>query len=94
MQKSDHQLGMNRDITRRDFIHDLSLTSLGLGLPAGVLAEAFTGNPESAGTYYPPIRTGMRGSHPGAFEVACVFHAKPATDSIASLPPIPRESFH
>lgn len=70
MQKSDHQLGMNRDITRRDFIHDLSLTSLGLTLPAGVLAEAFTGNPESAGTYYPPIRTGMRGSHPGAFEVA------------------------
>ena len=51
MQKSDRQLGMNRDITRRDFIHDLSLTSLGLTLPAGVLAEAFTGNPESAGTY-------------------------------------------
>jgi len=24
----------------------------------------------------------------------CVFHAKPATDSIASLPPIPRESCH
>ncbi|MCH8943902.1 MAG: FAD-dependent oxidoreductase [Proteobacteria bacterium] len=70
MQKSDRQLGMNRDITRRDFIHDLSLTSLGLTLPAGVLAEAFTGNPESAGTYYPPTRTGMRGSHPGAFEVA------------------------
>jgi len=70
MKKSDRQLGMDRDITRRDFIHDLSLASLGLTLPAGVLAEALTGNPESAGTYYPPIRTGMRGSHPGAFEAA------------------------
>ncbi len=70
MKKSDRQLGMDRDITRRDFIHDLSLASLGLTLPAGVLADALTGNPESVGTYYPPIRTGMRGSHPGAFEVA------------------------
>ncbi len=70
MKKSDRQLGMDRDITRRDFIHDLSLTSLGLTLPTGVLAEAFTGNSESAGTNYPPIRTGMRGSHPGAFEAA------------------------
>ena len=70
MKKSDRQLGMDRDISRREFIHDFSLASLGLTLPAGVLAETLTGNPGSAGTYYPPIRTGMRGSHPGAFEVA------------------------
>jgi spermidine dehydrogenase len=70
MKKSDRQLGMDRDITRRDFIHDLSLTSVGLTLPAGVLAETFTGNSDSADPYYPPTRTGMRGSHPGAFEVA------------------------
>jgi hypothetical protein len=38
MKKSDRQLGMDRDITRRDFIHDLSLTSLGLTLPAGANA--------------------------------------------------------
>jgi spermidine dehydrogenase len=70
MKKSDRQLGMDRDITRRDFIHDLSLASLGLTLPSGVLAETLTRNPKSADTYYPPIRTGMRGSHPGAFEAA------------------------
>ena len=70
MKKSDSQLGMDRDITRRDFVHDLSLGSMGLILSAGVLAEACTGNPESPGTYYPPTRTGMRGSHPGAFEAA------------------------
>jgi len=65
---------MDLDITRRDFIHDISLASLGLTLSTGVLAETPTdtlrGNPESAATYYPPTRTGMRGSHPGAFEVA------------------------
>lgn len=70
MRKSDRQLGMDRDITRRDFIHDLSFASLGLTIPAGLLAEALTGSSESPGKYYPPIRTGMRGSHPGAFETA------------------------
>jgi len=70
MKKSDRQLGMNRDITRRDFIHDLSLASLGLTLPAATLAESFVSNPETASSNYPPVRTGMRGSHPGAFEMA------------------------
>jgi spermidine dehydrogenase len=70
MKKTDRQLGMDRDITRRDFIHDISLASLGLTLPAGLLAEALSGNSALADTYYPPIRTGMRGSHPGSFEVA------------------------
>ena len=70
MKKSDRQLGMDRDITRRDFIHDLSLASLGLTLPASLLGEGRTAKPASAGTHYPPTRTGMRGSHPGAFEVA------------------------
>ena len=61
---------MDRDITRRDFIHDIGLASLGLTLPAGVIADApvRASAPDAAG--YPPVRTGMRGSHPGAFEVA------------------------
>ena len=70
MKKSDRQLGMNRDITRRDFIHNLSLASLGLTLNANALAQDITGNLDAAEEYYPPVRTGMRGSHPGAFEVA------------------------
>jgi spermidine dehydrogenase len=70
MKKSDRQLGKGRDITRRDFIHDLSLASLGLTLPASALADAPSGNPDSAVQYYPPVRTGMRGSHPGSFETA------------------------
>ena len=70
MKKSDLQLGMDRDITRRDFIHDSLLASLGLIVPAGVFAEEFIAEPESTAPYYPPTRTGMRGSHPGAFETA------------------------
>jgi spermidine dehydrogenase len=67
MKSSDHELGMHRDITRRDFIHDVSLASLGLALPAAAWAGA-----ASSGTvaYYPPALTGLRGSHPGSFEVA------------------------
>jgi spermidine dehydrogenase len=70
MKKSDRQLGMNRDITRRDFIQDVSLASLGLTLNAGVLAGETGNSPNPAGRYYPPVLTGMRGSHPGAFETA------------------------
>jgi len=70
MKNKDKKLGMDRDITRRDFIHDLSLASLGLALPASMAVHAATGTSTPAGANYPPVRTGMRGSHPGAFEVA------------------------
>lgn len=69
MRKTDHQLGMSRRITRRDFLQDSSLLALGLTLPVGsVLAGA-----ESADVYYPPTKTGLRGSHPGSFESAHEF---------------------
>jgi len=67
MKPSDRKLGMHRDISRRDFIHDLGLASLVLGLPAGWVRVA---DAEPGAPYYPPIRTGLRGSHPGSFEVA------------------------
>ena len=73
MKPSDRKLGMHRDITRRDFVHEvglasLGLTSMGLGLPASVWAG--TAGTEAMAIYYPPTRTGLRGSHPGSFEVA------------------------
>ncbi len=70
MKKTDRQLGMARDITRRDFIHDLSLASLGFALPGGLAAHAAGVAAAPAAGSYPPVRTGLRGSHPGAFEVA------------------------
>jgi spermidine dehydrogenase len=66
MKAADRKLGMHRNISRRDFIHDLGLASLGLPLSAWSLAAV----PDAPAGYYPPIRTGLRGSHPGSFEVA------------------------
>ncbi|HET6564686.1 MAG TPA: FAD/NAD(P)-binding protein [Xanthomonadales bacterium] len=68
MKKSDDLLGMKRDITRRDFIHDVGLGAIALGLPGSLWSAGMP--PPPAGAYYPPTLTGMRGSHPGAFEVA------------------------
>ena len=65
--KSDNKLGMNRDITRRDFIHGAGIATLGLSLPLGAMAGAVAGINQA---YYPPTRTGLRGSHPGSFEAA------------------------
>jgi spermidine dehydrogenase len=71
MRKSDRQLGMNRDITRRDFIQGAGLAAMSLGLPAGVAGKhPSPAHPETVGRYYPPTLTGLRGSHPGSFEVA------------------------
>ncbi|MEP4146150.1 MAG: NAD(P)-binding protein [Halioglobus sp.] len=67
MKKSDIELGMKRSITRRDFIHDAALATLGLGLPLNLSAQ---GEASSASAYYPPSQTGLRGSHPGSFENA------------------------
>ena len=49
MKKTDRQLGMNGDISRRDFIQGAGLLSLGLGLPAVSLAEMAAGTSESGG---------------------------------------------
>jgi len=64
---TDRDLGLHRPITRRDFVHDVSLAGLGLALPWPALAHHTAG---SGAPYYPPTLTGLRGSHAGAFEVA------------------------
>jgi spermidine dehydrogenase len=71
MSSRDRDLGMRRPITRRDFLNGVSLTVVGSML-APELAKAAEQEfaPERAPDYYPPVRTGMRGSHPGSFEVA------------------------
>jgi spermidine dehydrogenase len=55
-------------ITRRDFLD-------GIAIGAGALLVGCRGGdaplpPERDPDYYPPLRMGMRGSHPGSFEVA------------------------
>jgi len=66
-----HILGPN--VTRRDFVQGAAAgsaaaaTALGLTAPA---AAALPAHPDEPGGYYPPLRTGLRGSHPGSFETA------------------------
>ena len=72
MRGHDRDIGMDRGITRRDF-----LNGVGVALTSALVAPAWleawgvsdAQSPESAPDYYPPARTGMRGSHPGSFEI-------------------------
>ncbi|MFN8062825.1 MAG: NAD(P)-binding protein [Vicinamibacterales bacterium] len=72
MASTDRELGMTRDITRRDFINGTAVAITGaLAAPGVVLGRDVEArsSPQPA-EYYPPTLTGMRGSHPGSFEVA------------------------
>ena len=61
---SDRELGMDRDITRRDFLNGMAI---GIGALGG--ARSLTAQEQGGQSpYYPPVRTGMRGSHAGSFE--------------------------
>lgn len=65
---SSRDLGMGCPITRRDILHG---GAFGLAAAmAGGLAHPAVAAASEPGGYYPPFRTGMRGSHPGSFEVA------------------------
>ncbi len=80
---------MARDITRRDFLN-------GVGIAVGTSfvgknaawAEAFGVPPplpaEKSPDYYPPSKTGMRGSHDGSFEVA--HDLRDGNDSVWAAP--------
>ena len=65
----DRDLGMNRKITRRDFMEGAGLAIAGSMLPGSLLAAGSAQGSKPTG-YYPPSQTGLRGSHVGSFEVA------------------------
>jgi spermidine dehydrogenase len=72
--KRERELGMDRRITRRDFLNGVAvgigaLGSVGLTeLASG--AEGRAGGSHSPAAFYPPKYNGLRGSQPGAFDVA------------------------
>jgi spermidine dehydrogenase len=75
--KTDQELGMNREITRRDFLNGVAVgagtTLLGgtIGTDSLIAAAALDEfAPEKAADYYPPARMGMRGNHDGTFTFA------------------------
>ena len=59
----DRDLGMGRKITRRDFIDGIAIGATGVWMGSG--AKTLLGQE----TGYPPALTGLRGGHPGSFEV-------------------------
>ena len=72
----DHDLGMERRITRRDFLDGMALAIGGSALASAVpqaFARGLTGPssaPDKTSAYYPPAWTGLRGSHEGSYDVA------------------------
>jgi spermidine dehydrogenase len=85
-QSRDRELGMFRDISRRDFIGTVAV-GLGaaslLGGEAGAQSVAHAANSEPL---YPPALTGLRGDHIGSFEAAhrmrdAVFALRDAIDT-------------
>jgi len=76
-ENKDEELGMTREITRRDFLNGVAIgagaTLLGGSLNAErLLAAAIFDEtaPEKQPGYYPPAKMGMRGNHDGTFTYA------------------------
>jgi spermidine dehydrogenase len=74
MRRSDRELGMDRPVTRRDFIEGVGTIAMGSLLTGKSLAaeaqELGTAPVSGAGDFYPPELSGQRGSQPGSFDVA------------------------
>ena len=89
--KRDNELGMARDITRRDFLNGVAI-----GVSGSLLTGAIGGEdllaaaaldefaPEKAADYYPPARMGMRGNHDGTFTFAHRLRDGESPDSFGS----------
>lgn len=68
MDPRDRRLGMDRPISRRDFLNGVRVGAAGLLLSElGLGARAAAAGADAA---YPPALTGLRGNHPGSFAVA------------------------
>lgn len=66
----DRYLGMDRAITRRDFMNGAAMAIGATLLPRLPLWDSTSQEAQNQSGYYPPTRTGLRGSHPGSFEIA------------------------
>lgn len=65
---NDKRLGMNRDISRRDFVNGVASIAAASAIPACSSSGRVSSSRDA--NYYPPAQTGLRGSHEGSYEVA------------------------
>src|ERR1700677_1542068 len=70
MHFTDKELGMDRRITRRDFMQGAAMAIAAATTPPTSLFAQQAAEAQNAPGYDPPATHGLRGSHPGAFEVA------------------------
>lgn len=72
MTKRDRLLGMDREISRRDVLNGTAVMAAGLAAShiPGVHAASAPSSFAAPAAAYPPELTGMRGNHPGSFDVA------------------------
>ena len=75
--KKDRELGMDRDISRRDFLNGVAIGAGASLLASTVGAEHLLAagifddpSPEKSPDYYPPAKQGIRGNHDGSFSMA------------------------
>ena len=74
--KRDRELGMDRPMSRRDFLNGVAVGVGGVLASQPLLAIADPASekgafaPEKAADYYPPAKTGMRGDHDGTYTYA------------------------
>ncbi|HKV24297.1 MAG TPA: NAD(P)-binding protein [Candidatus Acidoferrum sp.] len=94
LDKKDRHLGMDRAITRRDFLNGVALGVSGTlasnAIGADTLLEAAALDsyaPEKAPAYYPPALMGMRGNHEGSYTYAHLLRDGAKWDQYG--PPIP-----
>ena len=66
MKLSDKELGMERNISRRDFLNGAAAVTATGTIPGCSIGDSVDAEVAS----YPPGRTGLRGSHPGSYEAA------------------------
>jgi spermidine dehydrogenase len=87
-QNKEKDLGMGREITRRDFLNGVAVGVGGTLIAEGIGTETLLAAaaldefaPEKAADYYPPARLGMRGNHDGTFTFAHRLRDGEAADS-------------
>src|SRR5258708_6050160 len=71
VEKENQRLGLNRSITRRNFLNGVAIGVGAVASPGWLSAfgpDEFA--PEKAANYYPPALTGMRGNHEGTYTFA------------------------